>query len=216
MDTEDPFVSSSYSSSSSSSQCCEAPLLSVPFALPSFKTELGLLRLLGFAPFNGTSSPFLGFLGELLLLLLGLELDLSFLGLDDRLGGFALASDSSSLGPCFLLTFLAAASDTSDFFRVFFGDEPFWSFCLALSTVAAAVTVLLTLEKKIKFFLLACLLFYMILLYFLSFTFDDPEAPAMICLVSMTFSLIAAILSCVILKSSPYLTSFISSVLESS
>lgn len=145
MDTEDPFVSSSYSSSSSSS-CCVLPfpLFSVPFALPSFKIELCLLRLLGFPPFNDTRSPFLGFLGELLLLLPGLELDLSFLGLDDRLGGFALTSASSSFGPCFLLTFLAAASDTSDFFRVFFGDKPFWSFCLALSTVTAAVTVLLT------------------------------------------------------------------------
>ena len=150
MDTEDPFVSSSYSSSSSS--CCVLPLFSVPLALPSFKIELCLLRLLGFPPFNDTRSPFLGFLGELLLLLPGLELDLSFLGLDDRLGGFALASGSSSLGPCFLLTFLAAASDTSDFFRVFFGDKPFWSFCLALSTVTAAVTVLLTFEKKIIFY----------------------------------------------------------------
>ena len=143
MDTEDPFVSSSYSSSSSSCCVLPFPLLSI-FVLPSFKIELCLLRLLGFPPFNDTRSPFLGFLGELLLLLPGLELDLSFLWLDDRLGGFALASDSSSLGPCFLLTFLAAASDTSDFFRVFFGDKPFWSFCLALSTVTAAVTVLLT------------------------------------------------------------------------
>ena len=146
MDTEDPFVSSSYSSSSSTSQFCVLSLLSVPFTLPSFKIELCLLRLLGFPPFMA-NSPFLGFLGELLLLLLGLELDLSFLGLDDRLKGFALAPSSSSLGTCFLLTFLVATSDTSDFFRVFFGDEPFRSFCLPFSTATAPVTTLLTYEN---------------------------------------------------------------------
>ena len=116
----------------------------MPFTLPSFKIELCLLRLLGFPTFEDNNSPFLGFLGELLLLLLGLELDLSFLGLDDLLKGFAFAPGSSSAGPCFLLTFLVAASVASDFFLVFFGDEPFRSFCLPFSTATAAVTVLLT------------------------------------------------------------------------
>ena len=114
------------------------------FTLPSFKIELCLLRLLGFPILDDNNSPFLGFLGELLLLLLGLEPDRSFLGLDDRLKGFALAPGSSSPGPCFLLTFLVAASVGSDFFLVFFGDEPFRSFCLPFSTATAAVTVLLT------------------------------------------------------------------------